>query len=125
MSALRKWTVVLALIISVATPWSLLQSAAWFGMLVRYSQTVPLRDAVEMTFDGNHPCLLCKIVRQGMEDERERKPGASLSDTKFELALPALAEFAFYPPSQDSIYPSSNPTGQLPHQPPAPPPRLA
>ncbi len=72
MRALQKWTVVLALMVSIATPWTVLQSVAWFGMLVRYSQEVPFLKAVEMTFDGEHPCQLCTMVREGQREEREQ-----------------------------------------------------
>lgn len=42
----------------------LLQAVAWTGMLVKYSQNVSFVDAVEMTFDGDHPCPMCKAIKK-------------------------------------------------------------
>jgi hypothetical protein len=36
-----------------------------------------------MTFDGRHPCALCKVVQAGKTSERQ-KP-SSMSDTKLDL----------------------------------------
>jgi len=124
MKLLRTWLVVLALMASIATPWTLLQSAAWFGMLVRYSSEVSFRQAIEMTFGGQYPCQLCKIVREAQQEEREQGPGTSCSDTKFELALPPWGRLAFYPPSLDSVFSFPDYPGQRPLRPPVPPPRL-
>lgn len=125
MRAWQKWPVVLALMVSIATPWTLLQSAAWFGMLIRYSQVASLSKAIEMTFDGEHPCQLCRIVSQGQQEEREQKPITSRSDTKFQLALPPVARVLFYPPSSHQVYPLPPFPGQRDLRPPTPPPRCA
>jgi hypothetical protein len=125
MRALQKWPVVLALMVSIATPWTLLQSAAWFGMLISYSRVASLSKAIEMTFDGEHPCQLCKYVRQGQQEEREQKPITNCSDTKFQLALPPVAVVCFYPPSPHQVYQLPQFPGQRLLRPPTPPPRLA
>lgn len=41
-----------------------LQVVAWGGMLARYSQDRALAEAVEMTFDGDHPCPLCCAIEK-------------------------------------------------------------
>lgn len=40
-----------------------LQVFAWAGMLVSYSQDAAFATAVEMTFDGDHPCPMCKAIQ--------------------------------------------------------------
>ena len=55
------FSIVLAVLVG-GVQWDLLQGAAWIGMLVRYSAQNDLKTAAEMTFDGEHPCSLCKVV---------------------------------------------------------------
>lgn len=57
--------VVLALVLVTGGHWALLQTVAWVGMAVSYSQESTLREALVKTFDGQHPCQLCKVVRHG------------------------------------------------------------
>lgn len=45
-----------------------LQVVAWGGMLIRYSQEAPLREAVSKTFDGEHPCELCLAIREEVQE---------------------------------------------------------
>ena len=41
-------------------------------MVIDYSKDAPLSVAVEKTFDGKHPCHLCKIVKNGKETEQKQ-----------------------------------------------------
>jgi len=59
------------LVLAVGGHWVLLQSVAWVRMTVSFSQAAPLDKALRMTFDGEHPCALCKAVKQGKQSERE------------------------------------------------------
>ena len=59
-----KLFVVTAVIFSIGLHWNFLQVVAWTGMLVRYSQDASLSEAVEKTFDGQHPCCMCKAIEQ-------------------------------------------------------------
>jgi len=43
------------------------------GMLVSYSQQDGLSAAIEKTFDGKHPCKICKVVKKGSADEHEKQ----------------------------------------------------
>ncbi len=71
----------LALLIAVATAIDihlpLMQVAAWTSMIVNYSEDRDLADAIEMTFDGDHPCPMCKAI----EAERTRTNPDSLQST--------------------------------------------
>jgi len=40
-----------------------LQVAAWAGMIVNFSRDADIADALEMTFDGEHPCPMCKAIK--------------------------------------------------------------
>lgn len=58
-------------------PRGLLQCVAWAGMLVNYSQQGTVAEAVEMTFDGEHPCKLCLAI-QGSEKKGDPAQPARL-----------------------------------------------
>lgn len=51
----------------------LVQTAAWVSMLGRtYSLTGSVQRAVAETFDGEHPCCLCRTA-QAMAEQQERQ----------------------------------------------------
>lgn len=50
--------------------WVVVQSVAWVGMLVEYSQNGTWEEAVSKTFDGKHPCKLCSAVQRGSAEEK-------------------------------------------------------
>ncbi len=60
----------LALICGAKLHLPALQVMAWTGMVVKYAQAVPLSEAIEMTFDGAHPCPLCKVIRKAQSSEQ-------------------------------------------------------
>lgn len=66
--------VVVALCLSLGVHWALLQSLAWTGMLLSWSQEVSLVEAVKNTFDGEHPCPLCKAVESGQKELPKTAP---------------------------------------------------
>ena len=47
--------VAVSLMLSIGLHWDLLQIVAWGGMLVKYAQDGSIQDAIEKTFDGEHP----------------------------------------------------------------------
>lgn len=53
-------------------------------MVVSYSRSDSFTTAVKKTFDGEHPCKMCKIVKQGRQAEQE-KPAALKLESKMEL----------------------------------------
>lgn len=107
--------VTFTLCLSVGVHWGLMQTVAWAGMIVRYTQSASFPQALEMTLDGKHPCKLCKIVQAGRAKERQEQsetPGKKLdpwiaSDSVtliFTAApsecieLPPAGLFRLYPP---------------------------
>ncbi len=51
-------------------------------MMVRYSQETSFTQAVEKTFNGQHPCKLCHFVKEGKQ--AEKKTEGELSLKKFD-----------------------------------------
>ncbi len=102
--------------------WLLLQSVAWVGMIVDYSQNATLSEAISMTFDGEHPCRMCLVVKEGKKAEGKQlqlKPELKLDFLCMEKAawLPPLLPFTLLTPESTYHSPRSE-------APPGPPPRL-
>jgi hypothetical protein len=126
MRAIFRVATVLMLVLSLGLHWALLQTAAWTGMIIAYSQDAPLLTAVAQTFDGNHPCPMCKAIKQGRAEERKRDQQKQSPDTdlKLKLSLPG-EDFVLIAPVVLRVWVSPRP---LPHsistEPPTPPPRV-
>jgi hypothetical protein len=102
--------------------WLLLQSVAWSGMLISYSTTTSISEAISRTFDGNHPCKLCKVVQAGRENETDRPtlPSPRMPDLFCELRrLTAPACQAKLPRVTSALHRLNS----LDHRPPTPPPK--
>jgi hypothetical protein len=55
--------------------WAVVQSVAWAEMLRDYTQrTGSLTVAVEQTFDGQHPCELCRQIQAAKSQEHKQSP---------------------------------------------------
>jgi hypothetical protein len=120
-SRLPRLAIVVALACSIGLHWGFLQAVAWVGMLVNYSQDAPFEEAVVKTFDGKHPCALCKQIAQGKRSEK--KSEAPAAGKKFEFSY-SVAAFVFAAPSDywEICWPEDS-AASLVLAPPVPPPR--
>jgi hypothetical protein len=115
--------VALALACSVGLHWAFLQSFAWSTMLVDNLTTSSFSVAIQRTFDGKHPCALCKAIDEGKKSERKSDTLVSLK--KFEGLNEPVSVVIFPTASfptidaQDATFETILPT------PPTPPPRAA
>jgi hypothetical protein len=62
---------VVALASSIGLHWIVLQSVAWTTMLAANLTCNSLHEAVQQTFDGKHPCSLCKAIAKGKQSEKK------------------------------------------------------
>ena len=118
---LSKWLLVAMLTFSFGMHWAILQSVAWVGMAVTYSQEASVTEALAKTFDGRHPCKLCKFVAENQKSEK--KPDAQKMEIKFD---PFCASTQIFFISPLSIQPQVHVPGLLVvrnEAPPRPPPR--
>ena len=119
-----KWLLVLALCGSIGAHWTFLQSVAWVGMVVSYSQeSSSLAEALVKTFDGKHPCKLCKFV--AAEKKSEKKQDAQFKISKIDLLPAGCSNFVFTPPLPGHCFPVSSLPPDHVEAPPTPPPRAA
>ncbi|MEA3207258.1 MAG: hypothetical protein QOE70_315 [Chthoniobacter sp.] len=81
-----QYLLVAAMFAACGGHWLVLQSVAWGGMIVEYSRTAKLTVAVEKTFDGRHPCGLCKQIQTGKWQEQKRDAQVLVSQLEFVCA---------------------------------------
>jgi hypothetical protein len=95
----------LALFVAIGGPLAVLQGVAWATMIRDYSRTGSVTAAVEKTFDGKHPCAMCKkIAAQRSHDEKtpatvkaEKKAEVFIALGAAIVPLPIVRSFS-YPP---------------------------
>jgi hypothetical protein len=96
---LAKWFAIASLVMTLGGHWAFLQVVAWTGMAVSYSQTDCLGTALIKTFDGKHPCKLCKLVNSAKKSER--KSDAQMDLKKMDFFATTVVEFYFPPLKQN------------------------
>ena len=120
---LPRLAIVAALACSLGLHWGFFQSVAWVGMVVSYSRDGTVGQALVKTFDGKHPCALCKAVAEGKKSEK--KSECPVAGKKFEFSYSATV-FVFSAPAH--FWEASGleeRADSLNHAPPVPPPKLA
>ena len=116
-----KWLVVAALVSTTGAHWAVLQTVAWTTMLANNLCHQSLTEAVTQTFDGHHPCPLCKAIAAAKKSEK--KSEAVSPELKMEFP-PAAGNMMLFPPGQFAILPLRNFfADSLSAKPPLPPPR--
>ncbi len=126
MLAAARWMMVLGLVVSIGLHTVVIQSAAWAGMLVSYSlEKGSVAQAVSETFDGEHPCALCKLAKTTesapVDDKHAPKVDGKLKLHLIADAAPAILISGPPPP----VYPvrTEAKLHVLNHTPDTPPPR--
>ncbi len=56
-------------------------------MIVSYSRDASLSEAVSKTFDGQHPCGLCKVIQKGKAEQKQQEKQHAKPGSKQELGL--------------------------------------
>jgi hypothetical protein len=120
---LGKFVLVLALACSIGLHWAFFQSLAWTSMLADNLRRDSLVQAVTHTFDGQHPCPICKAIADGKKSEKKSEAAPFFKTFEFPpvaenfvLTIPPRAA----PPSHAHSFAETRTT-----TPPTPPPRRA
>ena len=92
-------------------------------MLVNYSQGATLGEAWAKTFDGKHPCNLCKVVRDGKKSERKHE--LLKVEVKFDFSYVAGTAWLFPPRPCPQFIPADSSALARLDAPLTPPPRSA
>ena len=112
--------VTVLLVVVLGGQWALFQTMAWTTMLATNLQSNSLDAAVSMTFDGKHPCSLCRAIAAGKQSE---KKNTATPNQRFDGLLPRQ-NFTLIAPSRLKLVPQLDASsGSIPREPPTPPPR--
>ena len=89
---------ILAVLSATGTHWLALQSVAWTTMLAENLHTTDSwQTAVTRTFDGRHPCCLCKEIAK--DKQSEKKSDVQFESKKLDYSYTSF-EFVFCSPSE-------------------------
>ena len=72
----------LALFFMLGGHWFVLQSVAWGRMFVEFAKADSISEALEKTFDGDHPCKMCLRIRDGRQQEQREQEAVPLLKTE-------------------------------------------
>ena len=112
---------IVAMLAATGTHWAALQTVAWTGMIADNLRCGSLVGAVERTFDGKHPCCLCRQIEAGRKSEKKSEFPLALKRLEFMSSTP---RFIFAAPTR--VWRLSTPEASFEsilHPPPTPPPR--
>lgn len=109
------------LVVMLGGQWVLLQGVAWTGMLIDYSRNASVATAICKTFDGKHPCPLCKAIAAGKKSEQ--KNSSALTTQRWEYP-PMAGDASLIAVVRFPLFAHSNKSAAAAFQrPPVPPPR--
>jgi hypothetical protein len=112
---------ILALLGATGGHWAVLQTVAWGDMLAKNLQTDSVEAAIKKTFDGSHPCKLCKQISAGKSSEKKSETPLGIKKLEFISERPM---FVFVAPQNFQLLTESfSPLDGLNHLPSVPPPR--
>ena len=112
---------IVAVMAATGMHWMVLQSVAWTTMLAENLETQPLNQAIVCTFDGKHPCCLCKQIAKARQSQK--KSDFHLEWRTLDCSWSNL-QIALYPPADFYELSAANETPSLlDHAPAVPPPK--
>jgi len=124
---MRRFTLLVVLIaftFSCGGQWAVLQCVAWANMIREYSEMVPVTQAIAMTFSGQYPCEMCKMIAEKKQAEKAKV--APLFQHEKKLVSPGFMVRDRITTVSPQTFVSWNPWLQTRSEaPPVPPPRLA
>lgn len=116
-----KSLVIALLILMMGLHWTLLQTVAWATMLATNLRTLSVSEAVCDTFDGKHPCCMCKAIAAGKKSEKKSEATSPISKLEFP---PLAKEFVLVSTKLEAAFSRTNQfADSFFLKPPLPPPR--
>jgi hypothetical protein len=113
----------IALLNFAGAHWIVLQSVAWGSMLAKQAQHSHLAEAVQKTFDGAHPCDLCKGIFRAQSTEK--KAPVPIEISKIPLLHESAPRFISFSRSSIAITPVGQSLLARFDKPESPPPRIS
>ena len=119
-------SVLLAWLLATGSQWDCAQVFAWGRMIAIYSRTMPLAEAVRLTFTPGNECDVCLAVGEAKEQQNSPTTPAAKAPGKILLVFQPVPVIVIVVP-EFSPWPSDGQTmlGASRASPPVPPPRPA
>jgi hypothetical protein len=120
-SRLAHVLLIVALLGATGTHWLVLQSVAWTTMLADNLHSGSVSDAITRTFDGKHPCRLCRQIAAGKQGEKKSDVRLEWQKLEFFYSTSALVFAA--PRVHQETRSAAGDCGLRSEAPPVPPPK--
>ncbi|HEX4342893.1 MAG TPA: hypothetical protein VH255_05855 [Verrucomicrobiae bacterium] len=112
---------IIALLAMNGAHWLTLQTVAWTAMFTENLRTGSLEETMAKTFDGQHPCCLCKAIATGKKSEKKTDLSPTLK--KIEFACERITVILTPPTRFDLLRFAGTQVSDLISEPAVPPPR--
>jgi hypothetical protein len=103
--------------------WPAVQTLGWAKMIVNHTRTMPLADAVRLTFSGEELCAVCELVQAAQDTERHPMQAATGTDKLLLAPAPPTALVVAAPEFLTGIIHEDRWAAPARAAPPVPPPR--
>ena len=116
-----KILVIVALVFSTGLHWAALQTVAWTTMLAANMGCDSFSESVSKTFDGEHPCPLCKAISAAKKSERK----SEITAPNLKMEFPPMSEnlLLIAPSMFEMLFAVNYFAESTSQKPPLPPPR--
>jgi hypothetical protein len=97
MRRLPAFLVLCAWLLASGAQWDVLQGFAWGRMIATYSRTMPVSEAIRLTFTPDNLCGFCSLVASASasSDSADAPPADPAAKSKPPLATPPAHLFVF------------------------------
>jgi hypothetical protein len=117
-------TMLTAWLLATGSHWDLVQTYAWGRMIANYSQTMPLAQAIKLTFTPDNLCGVCASVSEAKQQQGATLPSDTKSAGKILMVFQPQPVFCAELPMMEKWMPGeTNPLLRDRSPPPVPPPR--
>jgi hypothetical protein len=86
-------TMLTAWLLATGSHWDLVQTFAWGRMIATYSQSMPLAQAIKLTFTPDNLCGVCESVSEAKQQQDTALPSDAKSAGKILMVFQAQPVF--------------------------------
>jgi hypothetical protein len=89
---LQLCTLLFAWLLTTGSQWDAVQAFGWGRMIVTYAQSMPLAQAIELTFTADNLCGVCEAVSEAKQQEGGLTASKGKLSGKIVCAFPPATE---------------------------------
>ncbi len=114
-----------AWLLATGAQWDVIQTVGWGRMIANYSRSMPLLEAVKMTFTAENMCRVCEVVSEAKQQENETQALGGSVKTKLLLVFQPVPSLVLtVPPGPEWPVLQMRPENAPCRVPPTPPPQF-